>query len=99
MADGKIHLKAQEFNRWMEAMGEEITRAKDKLALLSEEERRLSEIWESGAGKEWGLELQRVLRQAADCVAQMEALTGKVKERAKALTEMEKIMKQAVEGL
>ena len=53
MEDGKIHLKAQEFNRWMEAMGEEITRAKDRLALLSEEERRLSEIWESGAGKEW----------------------------------------------
>lgn len=37
MEDGKIHLKAQEFNRWMEAMGEEITRAKDKLALLSED--------------------------------------------------------------
>lgn len=99
MEDGKIGLKAQEFNRWMEVMGREITSVKDNLALLLEEARGLSEIWESGAKQEWESGLQKAWQQAADCAAQMEALTGAAKNRAKSLTQMEKIMKRAAEGL
>ncbi len=99
MEEGRIRLKAREFNEWMDGMGAEITRIKDNLALLEEGGRGLSKIWEGGAMEEWERGLLEALRQTKECAAKMEALTGKAKERAQSLAQMEKIMLGAAEEL
>ncbi|MCM1135542.1 MAG: hypothetical protein NC400_08200 [Clostridium sp.] len=99
MEEGKVFLRAQEFNDWLAALEEENTGVKDRLHLLETEAGRLSEVWESSAGKLWEQELKRILGQAGECAAKVEALAGESWEKAERLAGMEKVMVQAAEAL
>lgn len=95
----EIQLISAGFNGWLEAAESELTKARDALALLESEERRLLGIWESGARQQWDREFQKKLSEIGQAITGMEGLFKTAQESAEALLLAEKELTEEAERL
>ncbi len=87
---GKIQLMSASFCGWMESAESNLSKVRDELDLLEDQERRLSGIWESGAEQQWEAGFQKELLELRQSVANMADLLPKITEAAEALFQVEK---------
>lgn len=98
MGDWNIQLKAADLNGWIISVEESLTKVRDFLAVLEQEERGLKNVFDSGARLQWERGFQDKLTQIREKIAEMEEITLWVEELARDLTRLEKSLIAEVEG-
>ena len=91
MGDWNIQLKAADLNGWIISVEESLTKVRDFLAVLEQEERGLKNVFDSGARLQWERGFQDELVQIREKIAEMEEITLWVEELARDLTRLEKV--------
>ena len=86
----KIQLMSAEFCGWMESEEKSLSKARDELDLLEARQRRLSDIWESGAQQQWEAGFQRELSAVRQYLADLAGLIKRTQETAQALLQVER---------
>ncbi|MCI8614352.1 hypothetical protein D7V94_10195 [Parablautia intestinalis] len=99
MGDWNIQLKAADLNGWIISVEESLTKVRDFLAVLEQEERGLKNVFDSGARLQWERGFQDELVQIREKIAEMEEITLWVEELARDLTRLEKSLIAEAEGL
>lgn len=98
MEEWSIQLKAADLNRWIMSVEEMLTKVKDFLAILEQEERTLKSAFDSQARRQWERGFQEGISEIKGKVVEMETITLSVEELARTLAELEKSMVSEAEG-
>lgn len=99
MGDWNIQLKAAGLNGWIMSVEESLTKVKDFLAVLEQEEQGLKTVFDSGARLQWEKGFQNEITGIREKVAEMEEITLWAEELARTLIELEKSMISEAEGV
>ncbi len=92
MGDWNIQLKTTGLNSWIMEVEEKLTKVKDFLDVLEQEEQSLKKVFDSQARVTWEKVFQSHMDRLRGRAGEMERLTLMVEEAAWSLAELEKSM-------
>ncbi len=90
MGDWSIQLKTAGLNGWIISVEEKLTKIKDFLAILEQEERELKNVFDSLARLQWEKGFQDRIAKIWEVMMEMEEIILSVEELALTLIELEK---------
>ena len=99
MEESKVKLYTGGLNVWMDDMQQSLTKIRDGIALLEEEEGRLSEIWEGASKQDWETGLREETARVGQCIRDMEELVVMTMETAQELAQTERKLTAAAQSL